>query len=123
MNDIVKRLQAPAYWISGSNEGHEGENDAPREAADTITRLTADNEKLAEALETAGRLFAASRDENTRLTAENYLLAHDRDGCAAENEKLRAALHRISLGSQNSGTTKEYLGREARAALSGDKHE
>lgn len=37
----------------------------------------------------------------------------------AENERLRAALHRISLGSQNSGTTKEDLGREARAALGG----
>lgn len=35
----------------------------------------------------------------------------------AENEKLRAALHRISLGSQNSSTTKEDLGREARAVL------
>lgn len=31
--------------------------------------------------------------------------------------KQRAALHRISLGAQNSGTTKEGLGREARAAL------
>lgn len=35
----------------------------------------------------------------------------------AENERLRAALHRISLGSQNSSTTKEDLGREARAVL------
>ena len=39
------------------------------------------------------------------------------DEAAAEIVRLRAALHRISLGSQNSGTTKEYLGREARAAL------
>lgn len=35
----------------------------------------------------------------------------------AENARLVAALHCISLGSQNSGTTKEDLGREARAAL------
>ena len=34
-----------------------------------------------------------------------------------ENERLREALHRISLGSQNSMTTKEDLGKEARAAL------
>lgn len=34
-----------------------------------------------------------------------------------ENARLRAALHRISLGSQNSGATKEDLGREARNAL------
>lgn len=32
-------------------------------------------------------------------------------------EHLEAALHRISLGSQDSGTTKESLGREARRAL------
>ena len=51
MNDIVKRLQAPAHWISGSDEGHYGENDAPREAADTIIRLTAENEKLRAALQ------------------------------------------------------------------------
>ena len=35
----------------------------------------------------------------------------------ARERELEAALHRISLGSQNSATTKEYLGREARAAL------
>jgi hypothetical protein len=38
----------------------------------------------------------------------------------AENERLKAALRRISLGSQNSGTTKEDLGREARTALKGN---
>lgn len=36
---------------------------------------------------------------------------------AANNKKLRDALHRISLGSQNSMTTKEDLGKEARATL------
>lgn len=37
---------------------------------------------------------------------------------ADEIERLReAALHRISLGSQDSGTTKESLGHEARCAL------
>jgi hypothetical protein len=34
-----------------------------------------------------------------------------------EVRALKDALHRISLGSQNSGTTKEDLGREARTAL------
>jgi len=46
----------------------------------------------------------------------------DRMACLAiDNAKdtlrLQEALHRISLGSQDSGTTKEPLGREARAAL------
>ena len=35
---------------------------------------------------------------------------------------LEAALHRISLGSQDSGTTKESLGKEARAALAAGLH-
>jgi len=36
---------------------------------------------------------------------------------AKDTLRLQEALHRISLGSQDSGTTKEPLGREARAAL------
>jgi hypothetical protein len=35
----------------------------------------------------------------------------------AEIARLRDALHRISLGAANSGTTKEALGKEARAAI------
>jgi hypothetical protein len=79
--------------------------------------------------------------DNARLTAENYLLAHDRDGCAAENEKLRAALVRW-LDAVNDKRALEHhqpdnLGKEwvrlreavdlaednARAELSGDKHD
>ena len=41
MTDIVERLLAPSYWISGSEEGHEGDNNAPYEAADEIERLRA----------------------------------------------------------------------------------
>ena len=41
MTDIVERLRAPTYWISGSSEGHEGENSAPLEAADEIEKLRA----------------------------------------------------------------------------------
>lgn len=39
------------------------------------------------------------------------------DPLREERNRLRDALHRISLGSQHSGATKEGLGREARAAL------
>lgn len=48
--DLVRRLLAPAYWMSGSSEGHEGENAAPRAAAARITALLAENERVAEAL-------------------------------------------------------------------------
>jgi hypothetical protein len=41
MSDIVERLRAPAYWISGSSDGHEGDNSAPLEAAAEIERLRA----------------------------------------------------------------------------------
>jgi hypothetical protein len=39
MSDLVKRLRAPAYWFSESDEGHPGENSAPREAADRIEAM------------------------------------------------------------------------------------
>jgi hypothetical protein len=47
---LVERLNAPSYWISGSSEGHEGDNDAPREAAAELARLTAENARLKEEL-------------------------------------------------------------------------
>lgn len=37
--DLCARLRAPSYWMSGSSDGHEGENDAPRQAADAIEAL------------------------------------------------------------------------------------
>lgn len=54
--EIVRRLRAPAYWMSGSSDGHEGENDAPREAADLIEALTAPMSET-EALERAREAF------------------------------------------------------------------
>ena len=39
------------------------------------------------------------------------------NAAADEIERLRGALHSISLGSQNSAHSKEALGKEARAAL------
>lgn len=58
-----------------------------------------------------------SKLENSLLKAEmeNEILKVRLTG-------LEAALHRISLGSQNSGTTKESLGKEARAALAAGLH-
>jgi hypothetical protein len=45
----------------------------------------------------------------------NYL--ERAEDAEAKLAKAVEALHQISLGSQNSGTTKESLGREARAVL------
>jgi len=56
-----------------------------------------------------------------RLQAATIYKPHEAENlcekAADEIERLRKALHRISLGSQNSGTTKENLGAEARQAL------
>lgn len=64
-----------------------------------IRKAETENEKLAEALETAGRLFVASRDALAEVNTENERLAADLDGYMTaandymrENEKLRAAL-------------------------------
>jgi hypothetical protein len=99
MSDIVKRLQAPAYWISGSNEGHEGENDAPREAADIITRLTAEVEWHKKNSDKWQDTQAAHLREVARLTAEVRVrqtiveeARDERDAAFAEVEKLKSAL-------------------------------
>lgn len=44
--EIEARLRAPAYWFSGSSEGHEGDNLTPFEAADLIAELRAEIERL-----------------------------------------------------------------------------
>lgn len=43
---LAARLEAPSYWISGSSEGHDGENDAPREAAAAILAMAEEREAL-----------------------------------------------------------------------------
>ena len=77
-DDLVERLKAPHYWMSGSDEGHEGENDAPREAADAVTSLRT---QLAEV--TAQR--DAARKEEREACA---LLAAANEAAAARLEEL-----------------------------------
>ena len=36
---MAERLDAPEYWLSGSDAGHEGENSAPVEAAATLRAI------------------------------------------------------------------------------------
>jgi hypothetical protein len=56
-----------------------------------------------------------NNSEQTRRCEWCGEIAQGECGCAAETEiaRLRDALHRISLGAANSGTTKEALGKEA----------
>lgn len=108
MTDIVERLRAPAYWISGSSEGHEGDNSAPMEAARTIEILRVELAKV--------------NMENDRLTRTNRAKREHRDKLleatskqAAEIERLRAALRDIE---ENSFSI--YARDIARAALKED---
>lgn len=43
-NELLERLEAPAYWFSGSADGHEAENDTPYEAATAIRTLLAERQ-------------------------------------------------------------------------------
>jgi hypothetical protein len=104
MTDIVERLRAPAYWISGSSEGHEGDNSAPLEAADYITT------------------FRAEADRWHSMYCEVYALW---DGQRAEVgmlhgriERLRKALERIAYGKYHWEADAQE---EARAALAQEK--
>lgn len=69
----------------------------------------------------------AGLPERAKVRAAGYLgPCHRPNEVAAiktERDRLKDALHRISLGSQNSATTKEKLGSEARAALKETDHD
>ena len=117
MTDIVKRLRAPAYWMSGSDEGHEGDNEAPREAADLIEALRAEVERLAKRLEVNHDAPAydgiACRDETIRLQDRQL------DVLRAENTRLREALDEIFnySGGAMCACADPYVMDRARAAL------
>ncbi len=75
MSDIVERLRSVTDLQRETEQSsYEQDDELAVEAADTIDRLTAENERL-------GRDYQSARD------------AHDR--VLAENEKLRAALEKL----------------------------
>ncbi len=41
---LADRLDAPEYWLSGSDAGHEGENSAPVEAAAALRAIVAERQ-------------------------------------------------------------------------------
>jgi hypothetical protein len=90
MNDIVEKLRGPAYWNSGSSEGHEGDNSAPLEAADEIERLRAEVATWQHHARTA---IWSDSEECKLLTADNERL----------REALRDTSQHIRGGSDISG--------------------
>ena len=89
MSDIVDRLRAPAYWISGSDEGHEGDNSAPMEAARTIEILRVELAKVNMENDRLTRTNRAKREHRDKLLA-----AKAKD--AARIERLEAALRAVA---------------------------
>lgn len=59
---LRERLRAPAYWMSGSSDGHEGENNAPYEAADLIDDLVGAIGDARAGFEAVQDIFAATRN-------------------------------------------------------------
>ena len=119
MSDIVERLRAPAYWISGSDEGHEGDNSAPMEAARTIEILRVELAKVNMENDRLTRTNRAKREHRDKLLA-----AKAKD--AARIEQLEAALREIAKHSRGGVIdTTEKMDRDefigiARAALEGE---
>ena len=90
--NLIERLRGAA------SKGISAWGDLQVEAADEIERLTAELEATKKAVQ------------------QNYFRVVE---VTAERDALRAALHSISLASQNSGSTKEDMGLYARAAIAG----
>jgi hypothetical protein len=86
--DIVEKLRAPAYWMSGSNEVHEGENDAPRQAADEIDRLREQDEAIRAEFDQLSFFLSEWQTEAARLAAENEKLRARADVLLSKNNAL-----------------------------------
>jgi len=81
-----------------------------------IVRLRKENEELQQRIRYQEHRDGAAKGKTHSIDCYGYGPSHYE--CALQEiERLQEALHRISLGSQDSGTTKESLGKESRAAL------
>ena len=81
--------------------------DAYLDLYDEVRRLRAERDR-----------FEAALGRACQVGGTTYLVERA-EKAEAERDRLRDALHRISLASSDSGTSKESLGHEARAALKG----
>ena len=90
--EMAKRLEAPHYWMSGSADGHEGENDAPREAASMIRILAADNGTLR--AEVADQKRMRAEEKAKIITLREQLRQREARRPAREKRKANAAAQR-----------------------------
>lgn len=95
MSDIVERLRAPAYWFSGSSEGHEGENNAPYEAAARIERLEADQRDTTEEFGKLSHDLGKALLEAKRLREANELMLTDIRRTDVDMMAFKARIERL----------------------------
>lgn len=104
LNALIERLEAPAYWMSGSQDGHEGENDAPRLAAQALRALQAQP-----APDDVGRLI-------TRLSAD--LAAAEKRGADREREECAKVAEVFASSAGN--TLRPDINNLVRSAVQGN---
>ena len=106
--DIVERLRALALHDDLS---------IGIVAADEIEQLTRErDEARAEVERLTGKLKLVADALNETISKYDEV-GDQNDRLDAENERLREALHRVSLASQNSMSSKDECGRIARETL------
>ena len=95
---LADRLDAPDHWISGSADGHEGENTAPYEAAAALRALVAERQAIRDkALDDAdyvGELVLKARAAATKASIKfpqpNYVALKIAEEAG---EVVRGAVH------------------------------
>ena len=86
---------------------------------DIVDRLRNYQDGNSDLMEAAADEIEHLQEDNNDLIADIFTLNEELKQNADEIERLREALHKISLASQSSMDSKEGCGRIARAALEG----
>lgn len=122
MKELIERLKdIHQDFIDGEGGFLPSIADTAKDAADALERLTKALDFWKNGhMEMTAELFAVKRAQDTAV--DEYIKCEEKViALTSERDALRAALHSISLASQNSGSTKEGMGLYARAAIAGEK--
>jgi hypothetical protein len=93
-DELIERLLAPAYWMSGSSDGHEGENDAPREAAARLTEVRAERDALLEKPINLAKMDSINDEDGTPEKMVAYYWHEQANEARAERDALREEIER-----------------------------
>lgn len=113
----IERLAMDAKSLEGIIDSLERRMDGPDGLLAKVERLTRErDEARAEVERLTGKLKLVADALNDTIS-KYHEVGDQNDRLDAENERLREALHRISLASQNSMSSKDECGRIARETL------